>query len=76
MGDRMTVQPARKRKPSAADEAARVLTIFEMLCDEIAKRQGFPLVVWHDAKREYVADSPTRAAVLTVANSIAARTED
>jgi hypothetical protein len=72
----MSVPAARKGKPKAADEAARVLRIYDWLTDELDKRHvGDPdLSISHDTAASVLVAG--RSAILAVAERIAARTED
>ena len=59
-------QPA-KPKPQAFEEVARVLNVYDMLVEELPKRRPFLL--------EGEVNEQAGAAVLAVAERIAARTE-
>ena len=65
--------PARKQKPTSADEVARVLRIFDILGDELNRRWQ-PVVIISDVLP--VPNYGPRWDLLTIADRIASRTED
>jgi hypothetical protein len=69
----MTVQPARKRKPSAMEETARVLLIARAIDLELRSMYPPQMILNHDST---VVMPGAGWDILTVADRIAARTED
>ena len=70
----MTVPRSRKPKPTATDEVARVLHIYDMLLSELWTREK-PVAVLRSEDFGSIVPSPLPAAALATAERIAARTE-
>lgn len=74
----MAVSPARRQKPTSADETARVLRILDMLGDEIDRRYK-PRPVPGAPGLSFGPDTVTIGPswdLLAIADRIASRTED
>ncbi len=65
-----------KPKPDSAREAARVLRVFDMLVEELARRYAPMPHVIYDAAKATIEHDGTIPALLAIADRIAARTED